>query len=64
MTAIDEPTTPTTASPYPDTGAKPRPDLHPRGVNHLALSTADIVTLHVVLPPERAPRHICRVPFF
>lgn len=29
---------------YPDTGAKPAPDLHPRGVNHLAISTADMKT--------------------
>ena len=27
---------------YRDTGAKPAPDLHPNGVNHLALSTADM----------------------
>ena len=27
---------------YGDTGAKPAPDLHPNGVNHLALSTADM----------------------
>lgn len=38
MTAVDEPTT----SIYPDTGKTPAPDLHPRGVNHLALSTADM----------------------
>lgn len=44
MTAIDEtPGAPPAAeSPYPDTGAKPAPDLHPCGVNHLALSTADM----------------------
>jgi catechol 2,3-dioxygenase-like lactoylglutathione lyase family enzyme len=27
---------------YRDTGTKPAPDLHPNGVNHLALSTADM----------------------
>ena len=27
---------------YPDTGEKPRPDLRPNGVNHLALSTRDM----------------------
>ncbi len=27
---------------YSDTGAKPAPDLHPNGVNHLAISTADM----------------------
>lgn len=29
-------------SPYRASGAKPAPDLHPNGVNHLALSTADM----------------------
>ena len=46
MTAIDDTATderPRT-SVYPDTGAVPAPDLHPRGVNHLALSTADMKT--------------------
>ncbi len=38
MTATDQPATRT----YPDTGAKPRPDLRPNGVNHLALSTRDM----------------------
>ena len=38
MTTTDEPATRT----YPDTGAAPRPDLHPNGVNHLALSTRDM----------------------
>lgn len=38
MTAVEEPAT----SVYPETGAKPSPDLHPRGVNHLAISTADM----------------------
>jgi catechol 2,3-dioxygenase-like lactoylglutathione lyase family enzyme len=37
MTAT-EPTT----SIYGDRGDTPRPDLHPRGVNHLAISTADM----------------------
>lgn len=27
---------------YRDTGVKPSPDLHPNGVNHLAISTADM----------------------
>ena len=31
-----------TASIYGDTGEAPRPDLHPRGINHLAISTADM----------------------
>ena len=38
MTATDQPATRT----YPDTGEKPRPDLRPNGVNHLALSTRDM----------------------
>jgi catechol 2,3-dioxygenase-like lactoylglutathione lyase family enzyme len=38
MTTTEEPITHV----YPDTGAKPAPDLHPRGVNHLAVSTADM----------------------
>lgn len=31
-----------TPSPYPDTGEAPAPDLHPVGVNHLAISTTDM----------------------
>ncbi len=44
MTATEEPGTrthPATRT-YPDTGEKPRPDLRPNGVNHLALSTRDM----------------------
>jgi catechol 2,3-dioxygenase-like lactoylglutathione lyase family enzyme len=42
MTATEESTTEPTTRPYPDTGARPRPDLRPNGVNHLALSTRDM----------------------
>ncbi|TFH19237.1 MAG: VOC family protein [Acidimicrobiales bacterium] len=38
MSVTEQPAT----SPYGDTGAKPAPDLHPNGVNHLAISTADM----------------------
>ncbi|MEL6891160.1 MAG: VOC family protein, partial [Actinomycetota bacterium] len=38
MSATEQPATRT----YPDTGATPRPDLRPNGVNHLALSTRDM----------------------
>jgi catechol 2,3-dioxygenase-like lactoylglutathione lyase family enzyme len=48
MTTTEESSTSTEQGPstsrsiYGDTGAVPRPDLHPRGVNHLAISTADM----------------------
>jgi len=38
MSATDTPT----LRLYRDTGATPAPDLHPNGVNHLAISTADM----------------------
>ncbi|MEM1332248.1 MAG: VOC family protein [Actinomycetota bacterium] len=38
MTATESPTTRL----YPDTGERPRPDLRPNGVNHLALATRDM----------------------
>lgn len=41
-TTEDAPAPSDTANPYPDTGRAPRPDLHPIGVNHLAISTADM----------------------
>ena len=37
MTATDP-----TASVYGDTGEAPAPDLHPRGVDHLAIATGDM----------------------